>query len=170
MAPMLTKPLPRPVGKKQFRSEAEAAAKKQTRGGVGHVIAAGALAVGAVALLVVAALRSDVSPKPIPPGTVRPVEKLVERDNYWFEGAPDNPAAELVRQKLQSNPNLKLGHREVKTRLVRINLRTVENGPAPPAEEDGKKPASPPPEQSTSIGSRPRLPGSDSEELPPTVE
>jgi hypothetical protein len=165
----MMQPLPRPIGRKKFRSEVEQPGKKPAGGGKGQLIAAAALGGVAVTVLVVAALWTDVSAKPIPPGTVRPVEKIVERDNHWFEGAPDNPAAERMRQRLESNPNLRLSHREVKTGLVRINLRTVESVPPPPP-ADGKKSLAPPPERSTSLGSAPRQPGSGNEEPPPVTE
>jgi len=118
-----------------------------------------------VGLLVALALLPGEPQAAKPVSSARDASQVVEQDNGWVGRAESVVPSEKLQQALLESPNLKAGHREVKTNFLRLNLRTVDGlGDAAvgagkavkaPASETGSFPASPPQRQALEDGANP---------------
>ncbi len=161
------RPVLNPNRRKALAAQASmaAAAGAAKPGSAGRMVMAAVfccLSVGLLATL--ALLPGDVQPsRPVSPA--RDAAQIAEQDNGWVGRAESVVPSEKLQQALLESPNLKAGHREVKTSFLRLNLRTVDglgdaavgSGKAvkAPASETGSFPASPPQRPALEDGAKP---------------
>jgi len=141
MTPMMSRPLPRPVGRKKFKSQEAAEKKKKPPAASPAAVAAAALVVGAAALIVITALHGAVKVEPISSNVVAPAETLVETDKAWMDPGLGRVKLEKAKKMLEkAGADKALTHTRVKTGFVTINLRNVVDRPKTKEEAAKAKP------------------------------
>jgi len=167
MAPMM-QPLPRPVGHKRFRSEELGEPKGRRPQPVGQLVLAGGLCLASAGMVLWAVLMAGAGVKPAgQPAAVAEAE-LTENHDGWHEDAAAGALGAKAQELVLRHPGMKPGHREVKTSLVRINLRTLDRAAEPPANGSGKSKA-PEPESGGVSGGLPEQARAPEGERPPPV-
>jgi len=168
MAQMM-QPLPRPVGHKKFRSEELAEPKGRRPAPVGQLVLAGGLCLASAGMVLWAVLMAGAGVKsPVQPAAAAEAEP-VENHNGWREEAATGALGQKAQELVLRHPGTTPGHREVRTSLARINLRTLDRAAEPPANGNGK--AKPPePESGGMSGGPPEQVRAPEGERPPPVE
>ncbi len=135
MTPMMSRPLPRPVGKKRFKSEEKVEGKKPVASLA--LVAMAVLVVGSAAVLLYGAYRTSTKRKPrkhrVPKSTQ--ITATLEHGDDWYMD-PSGVRLPRAKKLLAEAKGAKPGRTRHKTSLMEINLRTLATEKLPVAEDE----------------------------------